>query len=404
QLVALLEATHGFFAGLVPRNVGQVNQTVDAGVQTDEDTEIGTGLEGAGNAGALVDLAREVFPSGGLEVLDARGDTTTLLVDVQTDEDTEIGNRLDGAGDAVALVELAREVFPWVGLALLDAQGDTTTLFVDVQNHDFHFVADLYDLRRVDVLVGPVHFGNVHQTFDTLFQLGEAAVVGEVGDAGHDAGVFWVTGLDGNPWVFAQLLQTQGDAVALAVELQHLDVDLVANVDDLGRMLDALPGHVGDVQQAVHAAQVDECAVVGEVLDDTLDLLAFLQRFQQRFALGAVLGFQDATTGNDNVVALLVQLDDLEFEFLAFQVSGITHRTDIDQGTWQERTDAVNVDSEAALNLTVDNALDHFLSGESCFQNDPALGTLGFLAGQLGLTEAIFNRVQRNVNFVTHAD
>src|SRR5690606_16557505 len=222
--------------------------------------------------------------------------------------------------------------------------------------------------------------------------------------AGHDAGVFWVTGLDGNPWVFAQLLQTQGDAVALAVELQHLDVDLVANVDDLGRMLDALPGHVGDVQQAVHAAQVDECAVVGEVLDDTLDLLAFLQRFQQRFALGAVLGFQDATTGNDNVVALLVQLDDLEFEFLAFQVSGVTHRTDIDQGTWQERTDAVNVDSEAALNLTVDNALDHFLSGESCFQNDPALGTLGFLAGQLGLTEAIFNRVQRNVNFVTHAD
>src|SRR5690606_1262440 len=90
--------------------------------------------------------------------------------------------------------------------------------------------------------------------------------------------------------------------------------------------------------------------------------------------------------------------------FLAFQVSGVTHRTDIDQGTWQERTDAVNVDSEAALNLTVDNALDHFLSGESCFQNDPALGTLGFLAGQLGLTEAIFNRVQRNVNFVTHAD
>src|SRR5690606_24995641 len=222
QLVALLEATYGFFAHFVPGDVGQVNQTVDAAVQTNEDTEI--------------------------------------------------GDRLDGAGDLVALVELAREVFPWVRLALLDAQGDTTTLFVDVQNHDFHFVADLYDFRRVDVLVGPVHFGNVHQTFDTLFQLGEAAVVGEAGAAGHDAGVFRVTGLDGNPWVFAQLLQTQGDAVALAVELQHLDVDLVANVDDLGRMLDALPGHVGDVQQAVHAAQVDECAVVGEVLDDTLDL------------------------------------------------------------------------------------------------------------------------------------
>src|SRR5690606_34273399 len=148
------------------------------------------------------------------------------------------------------LVELAREVFPWVGLALLDAKGNTTTLFVDVQNHDFHFVADLYDLRRVDVLVGPVHFGNVYQAFHALFQLGEAAVVGEVGNLGHYAGVFRVTSLDGNPWIFAQLLQTQGNAVALAVELQHLDVDLVADIDDFGRMLDALPSHVGDVQQA----------------------------------------------------------------------------------------------------------------------------------------------------------
>src|SRR5690606_28276933 len=208
QLVALLEAANGLFTRLVPGDVGQVNQTVDA--------------------------------------------------TVQTNEDTEIGDRLDGAGDAVALVELAGEVFPRVGLALLDAQGDTTTLFVDVQNHDFHFVADLYDLRRVDVLVGPVHFGHVHQTFDAFFQLGEATVVGQVGDAGHYAGVFRVTGLDGDPRVFAQLLQTQRYAVTLAVELQHLDIDLVTNVDDFRRMLDALPGHVGDVQQAVHAAQVDE--------------------------------------------------------------------------------------------------------------------------------------------------
>src|SRR5690606_41005951 len=39
QLVTFLEATHGFFADFVPGDVGQVNQTVDAAVQTDEDTE-----------------------------------------------------------------------------------------------------------------------------------------------------------------------------------------------------------------------------------------------------------------------------------------------------------------------------------------------------------------------------
>lgn len=256
----------------------------------------------------------------------------------------------------------------------------------------------------MDVLVGPVHFGHVHQTLDAFFQLGEAAVVGQVGDASLNTGAFRVARLDGDPRIFAQLLQTQGNAVALAVELQDLDVDLVTNVDDFRRMLDALPGHVGDVQQAVHAAQVDERAVVGEVLDDTLDLLAFLQRFQQSFTLGAVLGFQDAATGNDNVVALLVQLDDLEFQFLAFQVSGITHRTHVDQGARQERADAVDVDGKAALHLAVDDALDHFFSSERSFQNDPALGALGFFAGQLGFTEAVFHRVQRDVNFVTYLD
>src|SRR5690554_7851948 len=189
----------------------------------------------------------------------------------------------------------------------------------------------------------------------------------------------------------------RGNAVALAVELQHLDVDLVANVDDLGRMLDALPGHVGDVQQAVYAAQVNERTVVGEVLDDTLDNLAFLQGFQQGFALGAVLGFEYGTAGNDNVVALLVQLDDLEFQFLAFQVRGIANRTDIDQRTRQERTDGVDVDGKATFDLAVDDTLDDFFCGESCFEDFPGFGALGLLAGQFGLTEAVFNGVQCNV-------
>src|SRR5690606_738595 len=201
DLVALLETTYGFFAHFVPGDVGQVNQTIDAAVQTNEDTEI--------------------------------------------------GDRLDGAGDLVALVELAGELFPRVHLALLDAQGDTTTVFVDVQNHDLHFVANLNDLGRMDVLVGPIHLGYVNQAFHTLFQLGEAAVVGEVGDLGVDTGTFRITTGDSNPWIFAQLLQTQRNADALAVELQHLDVEFVPNDDDLGRILDSLPVHLGTVQQPI---------------------------------------------------------------------------------------------------------------------------------------------------------
>src|SRR5690606_2186146 len=59
QLVAFLEAANGFFTDFVPGDVGQVNQAVDATVQTNEDTEIGDRLDGAGDAVALVELTRE---------------------------------------------------------------------------------------------------------------------------------------------------------------------------------------------------------------------------------------------------------------------------------------------------------------------------------------------------------
>jgi hypothetical protein len=62
-------------------------------------------------------------------------------------------------------------------------------------------------------------------------------------------------------------------------------------------------------------------------------------RLEQLVALGTVFGFQHGAAGNNHVVALLVELDDLEFEFLAFQVRGVAHRTDVDQGAGQERAD-----------------------------------------------------------------
>ncbi len=56
-------------------------------------------------------------------------------------------------------------------------------------------------------------------------------------------------------------------------------------------MFDPLPSHVGDVQQTVYTAEINERPVVGQVLDDALDRVAFLQLFEQRLALRGVLLF-----------------------------------------------------------------------------------------------------------------
>ena len=242
----------------------------------------------------------------------------------------------------------------------------------------------------------------MHQAFHTVLDLDERTVVGDVGDLAEQAGVFRVATGDVLPRILAHLLQAERYAHLLAIELQHLDADFVTDLDHFGRMLDALPRHVRDVQQAVDAAEVDERTVVGEVLDHTFDFLAFLQVVEQLVALFAVFLLNHRAARDHDVVAFLVQLDDLEFEVLAFQIRGITHRAHINQRTGKERTDLVEFDGETALDLAVDATDDDFLGLESLFELVPCVMALGLLTRQTGGTESVFDGIQRDLDLVAH--
>ena len=119
-------------------------------------------------------------------------------------------------------------------------------------------------------LLGPAHLADVDQTLDAGLELHEGAVVGEAHDLALDALADDVDLFGVVPGVFLGLLQAQADALGLGVVLEHLDGDLVADLEHLARVVDAAPGHVRDVQQAVDAAEIDEGAVLGEVLDGAL--------------------------------------------------------------------------------------------------------------------------------------
>ena len=199
-------------------------------------------------------------------------------------------------------------------------------------------------------------------------------------------------------------LRPKRHALPFAIELQNPHVDLFADLDDFGRMLDALPRHVGDVQQAVDAAQVDEGAVVGEILDHTLDRRTLLQIVQQRGPLCAVFLLDDRAARHDHVVALLIELDDLEFERLVLQVRRIAHRTHIDQRTRQERAHVVDLDGEAALDAARDDADDHFLLFEGRFEARPRSGTLGLFARETGFSRTVLDAVQGDFDGLAHDD
>src|SRR6056297_392236 len=354
HFLTLAVITHHVLAGLVPGDVGQMHEPVDIAFETDEDAEVGDGL--------------------------------------------------DLAADLVAPVVIGGELGPRVRLALLDAERDAAAVLVDVEHHHLHLVTDLHDAGRIDVLVRPVHLGDVHQALYAILDLHEAAVVGDVRDAAEDARGGRIAPADVLPRVGAQLLDAEGDALTLAVELQDLHIDLVADIDDLGGVLDPLPRHVGDVQQPVDAAEIHEGAVVGQVLHDTLDHVAFLQALQQRLALGAVLFLDHRAAGDHHVVPALVELDDLEFEDLAFEVGRVAHRPHVDQRAGQERPHVVDLDREAALDAAVDDAVDDLAFLERVFQMGPGPGPDGLLPGQARLAEAVLDGVPRHLDGVAHLD
>src|ERR1700716_4628100 len=87
----------------------------------------------------------------------------------EPDENAEIRDRFDLTADLVAAVVVLGELLPRIGLALLHAEADAAAVLVDVANHDLDFLADVHHLGGIHVLVGPIHFRDVHQSFDALF-------------------------------------------------------------------------------------------------------------------------------------------------------------------------------------------------------------------------------------------
>ena len=110
-----------------------------------------------------------------------------------------------------------------------------------------------------------------------------------------------------------ELLDAERDAVRLVVDLDDLDLDGLADVDDLGRVVDAPPRHVGDVQEAVDAAEIDEGAVLGDVLDHAVDDLALFEvRHGSKRCSANFSSKHRAARYDDVAAAAAVHLEDLE--------------------------------------------------------------------------------------------
>src|SRR5690606_34685410 len=108
---------------------------------------------------------------------------------------------------------------------------------------------------------------------------------------------------DDLPRIRLELLEAERDALAIPVNVQNLDLELLSDLHHLARMRDAAPRHVGDVEESVHAAEVDEGAEVRDVLHDALPHLILGKLLHELLALAGALGLQDHAARHNDVAA-----------------------------------------------------------------------------------------------------
>ena len=213
-----------------------------------------------------------------------------------------------------------------------------------------------------------------------------------------------ILGLDALPRIVQQLLHAERDAVGLVVDLDNLDIDVLADRQHLGRVIDAPPRDVGDVQQAVDTAKVDEGAVVGDVLHHAFDHLTLFQVLHQLLALLGAGLFQHGAARHDDVAAAAIHLEDLERLVDVHQRGDVADRANVHLRPRQEGHGAVEIDGEAALDLVKDDAGDLLVGLERLLQLAPTLLAPRLVARQHRLTERVLDALQVDLDLVTDLD
>src|SRR5262245_51108476 len=434
DLVADFDDVLGAF-DLVVGQLRDVQQSFQPLFQLDKDAEVGE----LGDL-ALLDVARMVacrdvaFPRVVGHLLHAQGNAFPLLIDREDDAldlvvlVEHIGRMADLAHPAhVADVQQAinalldldesaiiREVaddaldlrvrrialghlVPGVGLHLFDAQRNLLLVLVDVEDLHFDLVADRHHFVRMVDALGPAHFTDVDQAFDARLELDEGPITHDVDHFTGVPAADRILGLDFLPWAGRLVFEAQSDFFLFLVHREDVDLQVLVDLHDLVRVVDAAPAHVGDVQETVDAAQIDEGAELGDVLDHALANLPRLDLGEQLLLLLGAFVLDQLAPADDDVAAHLVDLEYLALDVPADVVADVWRPADIDLTGRQENVDA-DVDEQAALDLAGDGAGDDvafFVLGDDVF---PFLLPLRLAVAEDDSARFVFDSFQENLN------
>src|SRR2546422_4095593 len=168
-------------------------------------------------------------------------------------------------------------------------------------------------------------------------------------------------------------------------------------------MSDPSPRHVGHVQQAVDAAEIDERAVVGDVLDRAFEDDALLEDLERLLLERRPLALEHRTARDDDVAARAIELEDGKAAALANVAIEVAGGPQVGMRAGQEGGDA-DVHLETPLHLAHDRALDDALALKGALDVVPDLELLGLVPREDDVAGFGIGRLEVDVDDVTLAD
>ena len=245
---------------------------------------------------------------------------------------------------------------------------------------------------------------NVDQTVNARYDLSECAERHELEDLNLSNRADVVLGLEYVPRIILLALVAEGDLLVFLIQTDNEYLYLVANRNDLGRVLDAAPGQLGDVNHAVHAADVYECAVGSQGLNGAVVLVADLDGVPDLLSSSLASLSLDLTDRTNNALALTVDLGDIEG---LLGLNQLAHRLILRYaglGCRDEYANAVCSCNNTAAVLLNDNTLNNGVLLVSLLNGLPALQLINALLGQSDGALAVVYANNNSFDLVTNVD
>ena len=179
-------------------------------------------------------------------------------------------------------------------------------------------------------MLAPAHLGYVNEAFYAFCDLHECAVISHNDNLTVHLVAYLEVRIKCIPRVRSQLLETESDTFLLLIEVEDNDVDLLVELQELVRVVNASPAEVGDVDKTIHASEVDEDTVVGDVLNRTFEYLTLLEFADDLSLLSLEFSLDECFVGNNDVAEFRIEFDDLELHRLADEDVVIANRLHVD--------------------------------------------------------------------------